>query len=149
MYIDDLTIVQQKLTDLLLLLLYCSMPGFGSPDPEEVWKSAELLKDYKPGDKVLQLRLEDGKVSLCIVCKLIVLLLSQGLMYLLQEAVLSKYICIQVCAIAFVHSLSAAFFCVIYFTVQLQKSVLPFKNKLKSSCFYPLPVMFSCIIFFY
>uniref|UniRef100_A0A8C2YFB0 Myosin VA n=1 Tax=Coturnix japonica TaxID=93934 RepID=A0A8C2YFB0_COTJA len=31
------------------------------PDPEEVWKSAELLKDYKPGDKVLQLRLEDGK----------------------------------------------------------------------------------------
>uniref|UniRef100_A0A8C0ZHD2 Myosin VA n=1 Tax=Cyanistes caeruleus TaxID=156563 RepID=A0A8C0ZHD2_CYACU len=36
------------------------------PDPEEVWKSAELLKDYKPGDKVLQLRLEEGKVSLCI-----------------------------------------------------------------------------------
>uniref|UniRef100_A0A8C5JTS4 Myosin VA n=1 Tax=Junco hyemalis TaxID=40217 RepID=A0A8C5JTS4_JUNHY len=31
------------------------------PDPEEVWKSAELLKDYKPGDKVLQLRLEEGK----------------------------------------------------------------------------------------
>lgn len=30
MYIDDLTTVQQKLTDLLLLLLYCSMPGFGS-----------------------------------------------------------------------------------------------------------------------
>uniref|UniRef100_A0A8U7NXA4 Myosin VA n=1 Tax=Corvus moneduloides TaxID=1196302 RepID=A0A8U7NXA4_CORMO len=28
---------------------------------EEVWKSAELLKDYKPGDKVLQLRLEEGK----------------------------------------------------------------------------------------
>ncbi|XP_075753377.1 unconventional myosin-Va isoform X4 [Pelodiscus sinensis] len=31
------------------------------PDPEEVWKSAELLKDYKQGDKVLQLRLEEGK----------------------------------------------------------------------------------------
>uniref|UniRef100_A0A8D0ZD99 Unconventional myosin-Va n=1 Tax=Sus scrofa TaxID=9823 RepID=A0A8D0ZD99_PIG len=31
------------------------------PDPEEVWKSAELLKDYKPGDKVLLLHLEDGK----------------------------------------------------------------------------------------
>uniref|UniRef100_A0A8C4KIL0 Unconventional myosin-Va-like n=1 Tax=Dromaius novaehollandiae TaxID=8790 RepID=A0A8C4KIL0_DRONO len=31
------------------------------PDPEEVWKSAELLKDFKPGDKVLQLRLEEGK----------------------------------------------------------------------------------------
>ncbi|KAM4749654.1 unconventional myosin-Va isoform 3-T3 [Rhinophrynus dorsalis] len=30
------------------------------PDPEEVWKSAELLKDYKPGDTVLQLRLEEG-----------------------------------------------------------------------------------------
>ncbi|NXU88650.1 MYO5A protein, partial [Xiphorhynchus elegans] len=37
------------------------------PDPEEVWKSAELLKDYKPGDKVLQLRLEEGKVGLCVV----------------------------------------------------------------------------------
>uniref|UniRef100_A0A8C3IYR9 Myosin VA n=1 Tax=Chrysemys picta bellii TaxID=8478 RepID=A0A8C3IYR9_CHRPI len=31
------------------------------PDPEEVWKSAELLKDYKQGDKVIQLRLEEGK----------------------------------------------------------------------------------------
>ncbi|KFP95005.1 Unconventional myosin-Va, partial [Haliaeetus albicilla] len=29
--------------------------------------SAELLKDYKPGDKVLQLRLEEGKVGLHIV----------------------------------------------------------------------------------
>ncbi|NXY89830.1 MYO5A protein, partial [Alcedo cyanopectus] len=33
------------------------------PDPDEVWKSAELLRDYKPGDKVLQLRLEEGKVG--------------------------------------------------------------------------------------
>uniref|UniRef100_A0A8C6YFR9 Unconventional myosin-Va n=1 Tax=Naja naja TaxID=35670 RepID=A0A8C6YFR9_NAJNA len=31
------------------------------PDSELVWKSAELLKDYKPGDKVLHLQLEDGK----------------------------------------------------------------------------------------
>uniref|UniRef100_A0A803SP71 Myosin VA n=1 Tax=Anolis carolinensis TaxID=28377 RepID=A0A803SP71_ANOCA len=31
------------------------------PDSEVVWKSAELVKDYKPGDKVLHLRLEDGK----------------------------------------------------------------------------------------
>uniref|UniRef100_A0A8C5RR24 Unconventional myosin-Va n=1 Tax=Laticauda laticaudata TaxID=8630 RepID=A0A8C5RR24_LATLA len=31
------------------------------PDSELVWKSAELLKDYKPGDKVLRLQLEDGK----------------------------------------------------------------------------------------
>lgn len=30
MYIDDLTILQQEVTDLLLLLLSCSMPGFGS-----------------------------------------------------------------------------------------------------------------------
>uniref|UniRef100_A0A8C3VA90 Unconventional myosin-Va n=1 Tax=Catharus ustulatus TaxID=91951 RepID=A0A8C3VA90_CATUS len=36
------------------------------PDPEEVWKSAELLKDYKPGDKVLQLRLEEGKLEYCL-----------------------------------------------------------------------------------
>uniref|UniRef100_A0A8B9E2Z0 Unconventional myosin-Va n=1 Tax=Anser cygnoides TaxID=8845 RepID=A0A8B9E2Z0_ANSCY len=32
-----------------------------SAQKKEVWKSAELLKDYKPGDKVLQLRLEEGK----------------------------------------------------------------------------------------
>ncbi|XP_049449700.1 unconventional myosin-Va isoform X6 [Epinephelus fuscoguttatus] len=31
------------------------------PDAEEVWKSAELTKDYKNGDASLQLMLEDGK----------------------------------------------------------------------------------------
>ncbi|TRY83411.1 hypothetical protein DNTS_020283 [Danionella cerebrum] len=31
------------------------------PDEEEVWKSAELTKDYRQGDGVLQLQLEDGK----------------------------------------------------------------------------------------
>ncbi|KAG8505333.1 Unconventional myosin-Vc [Galemys pyrenaicus] len=30
------------------------------PDAEEVWKSAEIAKDYKVGDKVLRLLLEDG-----------------------------------------------------------------------------------------
>ncbi|KAM3925895.1 unconventional myosin-Va isoform 7-T7 [Leptodactylus fuscus] len=30
------------------------------PNSEEVWKSAEILKDYKPGDTVLHLRLEEG-----------------------------------------------------------------------------------------
>lgn len=73
------------------------------PDPEEVWKSAELLKDYKPGDKVLQLRLEEGKVGLCIVHKLIVLALDWRLMYLTQEAILSKHIRPSVCAIILVH----------------------------------------------
>ncbi|XP_051956180.1 unconventional myosin-Vb-like [Xyrauchen texanus] len=29
------------------------------PDPEEVWKSAEIIKDYKEGDSVLHLKLED------------------------------------------------------------------------------------------
>uniref|UniRef100_A0A8C4L8B8 Unconventional myosin-Vb n=1 Tax=Equus asinus asinus TaxID=83772 RepID=A0A8C4L8B8_EQUAS len=33
------------------------------PDPDEVWRSAELTKDYKEGDKSLQLRLEDDTVS--------------------------------------------------------------------------------------
>ncbi|XP_041325028.1 unconventional myosin-Va isoform X1 [Pyrgilauda ruficollis] len=41
--------------------LYTKYARVWIPDPEEVWKSAELLKDYKPGDKVLQLRLEEGK----------------------------------------------------------------------------------------
>uniref|UniRef100_A0A8C2LHA5 Unconventional myosin-Va n=1 Tax=Cricetulus griseus TaxID=10029 RepID=A0A8C2LHA5_CRIGR len=30
------------------------------PDPEEVWKSAEIAKDYRVGDQVLRLLLEDG-----------------------------------------------------------------------------------------
>ncbi|XP_069737409.1 unconventional myosin-Vb-like isoform X2 [Phaenicophaeus curvirostris] len=29
------------------------------PDPEEVWRSAEIIKDYKEGDKSLHLKLED------------------------------------------------------------------------------------------
>ncbi|XP_019389108.1 PREDICTED: unconventional myosin-Va isoform X10 [Crocodylus porosus] len=41
--------------------LYTKFARIWIPDPEEVWKSAELLKDYKPGDKVLHLRLEEGK----------------------------------------------------------------------------------------
>lgn len=32
------------------------------PDPEEVWKSAEIAKDYRAGDRVLRLLLEDGTV---------------------------------------------------------------------------------------
>nr|AAP42074.1 myosin 5B [Homo sapiens] len=32
------------------------------PDPDEVWRSAELTKDYKEGDKSLQLRLEDETI---------------------------------------------------------------------------------------
>lgn len=33
------------------------------PDPEDVWKSAEIAKDYRVGDKVLRLLLEDGTVG--------------------------------------------------------------------------------------
>uniref|UniRef100_A0A8B9VNT7 Myosin VA n=1 Tax=Anas zonorhyncha TaxID=75864 RepID=A0A8B9VNT7_9AVES len=50
-----------KITNLLLFSLILQYARVWIPDPEEVWKSAELLKDYKPGDKVLQLRLEEGK----------------------------------------------------------------------------------------
>ncbi|XP_075431820.1 unconventional myosin-Va isoform X2 [Ascaphus truei] len=31
------------------------------PDPDDVWKSAQLTKDYKTGDKLLHLRLEEGQ----------------------------------------------------------------------------------------
>ncbi|XP_061452036.1 unconventional myosin-Va isoform X2 [Rhineura floridana] len=41
--------------------LYTKYARIWIPDPEVVWKSAELLKDYKSGDKVLHLRVEDGK----------------------------------------------------------------------------------------
>uniref|UniRef100_A0A670ZPJ9 Myosin VB n=1 Tax=Pseudonaja textilis TaxID=8673 RepID=A0A670ZPJ9_PSETE len=32
------------------------------PDPEEVWKSAEIIRDYKEGDKTLRLKLEDETI---------------------------------------------------------------------------------------
>uniref|UniRef100_A0A8C0AEP8 Myosin VA n=1 Tax=Bos mutus grunniens TaxID=30521 RepID=A0A8C0AEP8_BOSMU len=47
--------------------LYTKFARVWIPDPEEVWKSAELLKDYKPGDKVLLLQLEDGKVGILLL----------------------------------------------------------------------------------
>ncbi|XP_006837551.1 PREDICTED: unconventional myosin-Vb [Chrysochloris asiatica] len=33
------------------------------PDPEEVWRSAELTKDYREGEKSLQLKLEDETIQ--------------------------------------------------------------------------------------
>lgn len=32
------------------------------PDEAEVWKPAELIRDYTPGDLTLSLRLDDGAV---------------------------------------------------------------------------------------
>ncbi|XP_034382197.1 unconventional myosin-Va [Cyclopterus lumpus] len=40
--------------------LYTKCARVWIPDAEEVWKSAELTKDYKNGDTSLQLMLEDG-----------------------------------------------------------------------------------------
>uniref|UniRef100_A0A8C6S256 Myosin VC n=1 Tax=Nannospalax galili TaxID=1026970 RepID=A0A8C6S256_NANGA len=40
--------------------LYARYNRVWIPDSEEVWKSAEIAKDYKVGDHVLQLLLEDG-----------------------------------------------------------------------------------------
>ncbi|XP_075714102.1 unconventional myosin-Va isoform X1 [Rhinoderma darwinii] len=42
------------------LELYTKHARVWIPDPEDVWISAEILKDYKPGDPVLHLRLEEG-----------------------------------------------------------------------------------------
>ncbi|XP_053264454.1 unconventional myosin-Vb isoform X2 [Podarcis raffonei] len=39
--------------------LYSRYTRVWIPDPEEVWKSAEIIKDYKEGDKTLHLKLED------------------------------------------------------------------------------------------
>ncbi|KAG7333549.1 hypothetical protein KOW79_003684 [Hemibagrus wyckioides] len=40
--------------------LYTKYARVWIPDPEEVWRSAELTKDYKQGDTSLHLQLEDG-----------------------------------------------------------------------------------------
>ncbi|XP_072920178.1 unconventional myosin-Vb [Hemitrygon akajei] len=39
--------------------LYSKYTKVWIPDPEDVWKSAEITKDYRDGDEVLQLKLED------------------------------------------------------------------------------------------
>lgn len=39
------------------------------PDPDAVWVSAALLKNYSPAEKHLRLQLSDGKVSLDVVSK--------------------------------------------------------------------------------
>ncbi|XP_035272460.1 unconventional myosin-Vc [Anguilla anguilla] len=40
--------------------LYTKYNRVWIPDSEEVWKSAEILKDYRAGDSELELQLEDG-----------------------------------------------------------------------------------------
>ncbi|NXA74098.1 MYO5B protein, partial [Thryothorus ludovicianus] len=37
------------------------------PDPDEVWRSAEIIKDYKEGDKSLQLKLEDETLHVLVL----------------------------------------------------------------------------------
>uniref|UniRef100_A0A3B4YES3 Unconventional myosin-Va-like n=1 Tax=Seriola lalandi dorsalis TaxID=1841481 RepID=A0A3B4YES3_SERLL len=44
--------------------LYSKYARVWLPDAEEVWKSAELIKDYTPGDLTLSLQLEDGTVEM-------------------------------------------------------------------------------------
>ncbi|XP_067231805.1 unconventional myosin-Vb isoform X1 [Chanodichthys erythropterus] len=39
--------------------LYSKYTRVWIPDPDEVWRAAEIIKDYKEGDSVLHLRLED------------------------------------------------------------------------------------------
>ncbi|XP_071658649.1 unconventional myosin-Vb-like isoform X2 [Patagioenas fasciata] len=39
--------------------LYTKYTRVWIPDPDEVWRSAEIIKDYKEGDKSLHLKLED------------------------------------------------------------------------------------------
>ena len=49
------------LSDFLVLIFQYTRVWI--PDPDEVWRSAELTKDYEEGEKSLQLRLEDETVS--------------------------------------------------------------------------------------
>ncbi|XP_035995762.1 unconventional myosin-Vb isoform X2 [Fundulus heteroclitus] len=39
---------------------YCKFTRVWIPDPDEVWKAAEITRDYKEGEPVLHLQLEDG-----------------------------------------------------------------------------------------
>ncbi|XP_071009215.1 unconventional myosin-Vb isoform X2 [Oncorhynchus clarkii lewisi] len=39
--------------------LYCKYTRVWIPDPEDVWRAAEIIKDYKEGEPILHLKLED------------------------------------------------------------------------------------------
>ncbi|XP_032425079.1 unconventional myosin-Vb isoform X1 [Xiphophorus hellerii] len=39
---------------------YCKLTRVWVPDPDDVWKAAEITRDYKEGEAVLHLQLEDG-----------------------------------------------------------------------------------------
>ncbi|XP_017163246.1 unconventional myosin-Vb isoform X3 [Poecilia reticulata] len=39
---------------------YCQLTRVWVPDPDDVWKAAEITRDYKEGEAVLHLQLEDG-----------------------------------------------------------------------------------------
>ncbi|KAM3845124.1 unconventional myosin-Vb isoform 2-T2 [Vipera latastei] len=45
-----------------LTQLYSQYTRVWIPDPEEVWKSAEIIRNYKEGDKTLRLKLEDETI---------------------------------------------------------------------------------------
>uniref|UniRef100_A0A6Q2Z5V9 Uncharacterized protein n=1 Tax=Esox lucius TaxID=8010 RepID=A0A6Q2Z5V9_ESOLU len=44
--------------------LYTKYNRVWIPDPEHVWKSAEILRDFRPGDETLELQLEDASPQL-------------------------------------------------------------------------------------
>ncbi|XP_027724691.1 unconventional myosin-Vb [Vombatus ursinus] len=43
--------------------LYSQFTRVWIPDPDEVWRSAEIVKDYKEGEKILHLKLEDETIQ--------------------------------------------------------------------------------------
>ncbi|XP_074064786.1 unconventional myosin-Vb isoform X2 [Macrotis lagotis] len=43
--------------------LYSQFTRVWIPDPDEVWRSAEIVKDYKEGEKVLHLKFEDETIQ--------------------------------------------------------------------------------------
>lgn len=46
----------------MFIVLHLQFARVWIPDTTEVWRSAELTRDYRPGDTVLHLQLEDETV---------------------------------------------------------------------------------------
>lgn len=60
------------------------------PDTEEVWRSAELTKDYNNGDSSLQLLLEDGTVRMESPASFALFLYSSPLSVVTDEGCLHR-----------------------------------------------------------
>lgn len=80
-------------------LFLCQGAGVWIPDPDAVWVSAQLLRDYSPREKHLLLQLSNGKVRHAVPlyynkkyqCKCSSIMLNSTVLSLSQQQLLTSF----------------------------------------------------------